>query len=51
MLGARIAFASADMAYAKTPNMLKHIEAAGVAHSVPDEFKKETFAWLERWLK
>ena len=49
--GARIAFASADMAYAKTPNMLKHIEAAGVAHSVPDEFKKETFAWLERWLK
>lgn len=49
--GARIAFASAEMAYAKTPNMLKHIEAAGVAHSVPDEFKKETFAWLERWLK
>ena len=49
--GARIAFASADMAYSKTPNMLKHIEAAGVAHSVPDEFKKETFAWLERWLK
>ena len=49
--GARIAFASADMAYAKTPNLLKHIEAAGVAHSVPDEFKKETFAWLERWLK
>ena len=49
--GARIAFASADMAYAKTPNMMKHIEAAGVAHSVPDEFKKETFAWLERWLK
>lgn len=49
--GARIAFASADTAYAKTPNMLKHIEAAGVAHSVPDDFKKETFAWLERWLK
>ena len=49
--GARIAFASADMAYSKNPSMLKHIEAAGVAHSVPDEFKKETFAWLERWLK
>jgi dienelactone hydrolase len=49
--GARIAFASADKAYSGNPEKIRHIEAAGVAHSVPDEFKKETLAWLERWLK
>lgn len=49
--GARIAFASADKAYALNPENLRHVEAAGVAHTVTAEFRAETFAWLERWLK
>ena len=30
---------------------LKIVEAAGVPHTVTPEFKVETLAWLERWLK
>lgn len=49
--GARLAFAAADKAYASSPEKLKHIEAAGVAHTVTADFRAETLAWLERWLK
>ena len=51
--GARIAFASASEAYKKAnvTDKLKIVEAAGVPHTVTPEFKVETLAWLERWLK
>ena len=35
----------------KFTDKLKIVEAAGVPHTVTPEFKAETLAWLERWLK
>ena len=51
--GARIAFASATDAYKKAnkSEALKIVEAEGVPHTVTPEFKAQTLAWLERWLK
>jgi hypothetical protein len=50
---ARIAYASASEACknANVVDKLKIVEAAGVPHTVTPEFKAETLAWLECWLK
>jgi hypothetical protein len=50
---ARIAFASANEAYKKANvvDKLKIVQAVGVPHTVMPEFKVETLAWIECWLK
>lgn len=51
--GARIAFSFATNQYKKVDasDKLKIVEASGVPHTVTPEFRAETLAWLERWLK
>jgi dienelactone hydrolase len=51
--GARLAFKSAETAYAKAnaKDRLKILVAEGVGHAVTTEAKKESLDWCEKWLK
>jgi len=49
--GAKLAVASAEAAYRKSPDRLKVVILPGVRHQVTPEMRKEALEWCVRWLE